>query len=90
MRRGFIVKEMEAKEAKYRENWLARWNHATQAEAAQVSAKMLICKWRQKEGECAGAVLRLKLGKIGPSRQGLLLLPGPPHPGVDMQVPYCS
>ena len=62
---GVHNEKVEAKEAKYRENWLVRQSHATQAEAVQVGAKTLKCKCRQKEGEHTGAVLRLKLGNIG-------------------------
>ena len=58
------MKEMEAKEAKYRENWLARQSHATQAEAAQVSADIFKHKWRQREGKHTGTILWLRLGEI--------------------------
>ena len=39
LRWGFIMKEMEAKEAMYRENLLARQSYTTQAEDAQVGAE---------------------------------------------------
>ena len=35
------MKEREAKEETYRENWLARQSHATQAEAAKLWPKHL-------------------------------------------------
>ena len=57
------MKEMETKEAKYRENWLVRQSHATQAEAAQISTDKLKCKWRQREGEHTGTILWLRLGE---------------------------
>ena len=57
MRWWLIMKEIEAKEAKYRENWLARQSRATQAKAVQVGAEILKHKWRQKEGERTGTIL---------------------------------
>ena len=45
MRRGFLMREMEAKEAQYRENWLARQSRATQAEAALVGTEALKRSW---------------------------------------------
>ena len=41
IRRGLFMKEKEAKEEKYRENWLARQSRATQAEAVKIGAKTL-------------------------------------------------
>ena len=60
---GLLMKEREAKEEKYRENWLARQSHAKQA--AKIGAKTLK-RWAwQKEGKHTGAILRLKLNSIG-------------------------
>ena len=59
------MKEREAKEEKYRENWLARQSRAMQAEAAKIGAETLKRWARQKEGECTGAILWLKLNSIG-------------------------
>ena len=36
-----MMEEIEAEEAKYRENWLARQSRATQAIAAQIGADVL-------------------------------------------------
>ena len=64
IRWGLLMKERETKEEKYRENWLARQCHATQAEAAKIGAETLK-RWAwQKEGECTGAILQLKLNNI--------------------------
>ena len=41
MRWGFLVREMEVKEAQFRENWLAQQSHAMQATAALVGAEAL-------------------------------------------------
>ena len=45
MRWGFLMREMEAKEAQYRENWLAQQSHAMQAKAALVSMEALERSW---------------------------------------------
>ena len=64
IRRGLFMKDKEAKEEKYRENWLARQSRATQAEAMIVGVEKLKKQARQKEGERTGAILRLKLNNI--------------------------
>ena len=61
MRQGSLMKERETKEEKYRENWLARQSHTTQAEAVKIGAETLKRWARQKEGKCTGAILWLKL-----------------------------
>ena len=63
IRRVLFIKEKEAKEEKYRENWLARQSHAMQAEAAKSGVEMLKRQARQKEGEHTATILHLKLNK---------------------------
>ena len=64
IRRGLLMKEKEAKEEKYRENWLAGQSRATQAEATKIGVEILKKQARLKEGKCTGAILRLKLNNI--------------------------
>ena len=64
IRWGLFMKEREAKEEKYRENWLARQSRAMQAEAVKIGAETLKKRAWQKEGECTGAILWLKLNNI--------------------------
>ena len=62
---GLRMKEMEAKEEKYRENWLARQSRAMQADAVKIGAETLERQAQQKEGKCTGSILWLKLNNIG-------------------------
>ena len=64
IRQGLFMKEKEAKEEKYRENWLARQSRATQAEATIIGVEILKKQTWQKEGERTGAILQLKLNNI--------------------------
>ena len=74
------MREMEEKEAQYRENWLARKSHATQAKAVLVGTKALKRSYRQREGECTSAMLHLNLSKLVKylGKKKLKLRPGPP------------
>ena len=65
IRWGLLMKEREAKEEKYRENWLARQSRATHTEAVKIGAKTLKRQAWQKEGKCTEAILQLKLNSIG-------------------------
>ena len=64
-RHGLLIKEREDREEKYRENWLARQSHATQAEVAKTGVEMLKKCAQQKEGERTSAILCLNLSKLG-------------------------
>ena len=65
LRQGFLMREMEMKEAQYRENWLAQQSHTTQAKAVLDRAEALKRSYLQREGEHTSAVLCLNLSKIG-------------------------
>ena len=81
------MKEMEAKEAKYRENWLVR-----QSMLHRLRQHRLVLKYLKVNGGREWVSVQTQYFDsswvklvTSPSRHGLLLLPGSPHPlGVDV------